>query len=185
VSVARGLAKADEGVIVAGERIAAGGIAWAAGVAASPAARWLACERDRAGRAKVAGDLSLPGHPDIFAIGDTALVLDAQGNPVPGVAPATKQQGAYVAGVIGRMLRHALRPAPFRCRNPGSMATIGRCAAVADFGWLRVSGLAAWLLWGVVHMLFLIGFRNRITILVEWLWAYVTFQRGARLITGT
>jgi NADH dehydrogenase FAD-containing subunit len=152
-------------------------------VAASPAAKLLACEKDRAGRVKVAGALSLPSHPDIFVIGDTAWSWTSrQARAWPG----PKQQGAYIAEAIGRMLRRERRPTPFRYRHVGSRAaTIGRRSAVADFGWIRVSGLAAWLLSGVVHILFLIGFRNRITILVEWLWAYVTFQRGARLITGS
>ncbi len=173
-----------QGVVVGGETIESDCLIWAAGVAPTPAAKWLAAEKDRAGRVKVAGDLSLAGHPDVFVIGDTALVMDKKGRPVPGVAPAAKQQGAYVAGLIKGMLRGGQRPAPFRYRNQGSLATIGRSRAVVDFGWLRVSGLLAWLLWGSVHIFFLIGFRNRLTILVEWLWAYVSFQRGARLITG-
>ena len=177
---------AAEGVVVGGrEAIASDCVIWAAGVAASPAAKWLGANKDRAGRVKVNPDLSLPGHPEIFVVGDTALVLQQDGRPVPGLAPAAKQQGAYAAAAIRRLLAGGGRPEPFRYRDLGSLATIGRASAVADFGWFRVSGYVAWLLWGAVHILFLIGFRNRITVLMEWLWAYVTFQRGARLITGS
>jgi len=172
------------GVMIGAETIESDCLIWAAGVAASPAAKWLAAEKDRAGRVKVAGDLRLPGHPDVFVIGDTALAMDAKGKPVPGLAPAAKQQGAYVAGLIKGMVRGEQGTAPFRYRHQGSLATIGRSKAVADFGWIRISGLPAWLLWGSVHIFFLIGFRNRLMILLEWMWAYVSFQRGARLITG-
>jgi len=145
----------------------------------------LNAERDRAGRVKVNPDLSLPGHPEIFVIGDTALVLGADGKPVPGLAPAAKQQGAFVARLLRRRLQGKVGEAPFRYRNRGTLATIGRASAVADFRWIRVSGFLAWLLWGMIHVFFLIGYRNRILVLTEWLWAYVSFQRGARLITGT
>jgi len=174
-----------QGVIVAGETIASDCVIWAAGVAASPAAKWLGAEKDRAGRVKVAPDLSLPGHPEIFVIGDTALVLDEQGRPVPGLAPAAKQQGAFVARSIRRMLAGRTLPRRFRYRHLGSLATIGRASAVAEFGRVRVAGYPAWLLWGMIHVFFLIGYRNRIAVLTEWLWAYVTFHRGARLITGS
>ena len=116
--------------------------------------------------------------------GDTALVEGEKGKPVPGVAPAAKQQGAYVAKVIRARLAGLPASRPFRYFNAGNLATIGRRSAVADFGWLRISGFPAWLLWGIVHIFFLIGFRNRVSILIEWIWAYITFQRGARLITG-
>ena len=169
----------DEGVMVGDERIQAGVVLWAAGVAASPAAKWLSAESDRAGRVKVDADLSLPGHPEIFVIGDTALAAD----PLPGVAAVAKQAGKYVARVIAARLRG--RPTrPFRYLNLGNLATIGRTAAVADFGWLRLTGWIAWLLWGVVHIYFLIGFRNRLVVALDWFWAYLTFHRGARLITG-
>jgi NADH:quinone reductase (non-electrogenic) len=172
-----------DGVMVGDERVQAGVVLWAAGVAASPAASWLSAESDRAGRVKVGADLSLPGHPEIFVIGDTALAADAAGHPLPGIAPAAKQAGQYVAKVIGARLRG--RPIrPFRYRHLGNLATIGRTAAVADFGWIRLSGGLAWLLWGIVHIYFLIGFRNRLVVALDWLWAYLTFQRGARLITG-
>ena len=173
-----------EGVTVGETRIPSACVIWAAGVEASPAARWLGAERDRASRIRVGPDLAVAGHPEIFAIGDTALVLDEKGEPLPGVAPVAKQQGAYVARVIAARLRGETTPSPFRYRNLGNLATIGRRAAVADFGWIRLSGRLAWVLWGVVHILFLIGFRNRIAVLLEWLWAYVTYQRSARLITG-
>jgi len=172
------------GVVVAGETIASRCIIWAAGVTASSAAKWLGAEKDRAGRVKVNPDLSLPGRSEIFVIGDTALVEGEKGKPVPGVAPAAKQQGAYVAKVIRARLAGLPASRSFRYFNAGNLATIGRRSAVADFGWLRISGFPAWLLWGIVHIFFLIGFRNRVSILIEWIWAYITFQRGARLITG-
>jgi NADH dehydrogenase len=125
----------------------------------------------------------LPDHPEVFVIGDTAAAEDEHGKTLPGVAPVAKQQGAYVARAIRARL-NGQAPPPFHYRNYGNLATIGRKSAVADFGWLRVSGLLGWLLWGGVHIAFLIGFRNRIAVLLDWLWAYVTFQRGARLITG-
>ena len=172
------------GVVAGGERIDTDCVIWAAGVAASPAARWFRADADRAGRVKVDSDLTLPGHPEIFVIGDTAVVAGKDGKPVPGVAPAAKQQGVYAAKAIRARLEGRPAPKPFRYVNVGNLATIGRSSAIADFGWLRVSGLLAWLLWGVVHIFFLIGFRNRLSILIEWIWAYLTFQRGARLITG-
>jgi NADH dehydrogenase FAD-containing subunit len=173
-----------DGVIVAGERIAARTILWAAGVAASPAAKWLRAQADRAGRVVVGPDLTVPGHPEIFVIGDTAAAVDADGKPLPGLAAVAKQQGRYVAHVTRARLNGLRDAPPFRYRNYGSLATIGRKIAVADFGFIRLSGLLAWWLWGAVHIFFLIGFRNRIVIMLNWLWAYFTFQRGARLITG-
>jgi NADH dehydrogenase FAD-containing subunit len=174
----------DGGVTVAGERIEARTILWAAGVAASPAAKWLDAEADRAGRVKVEPDLTLPRHPEIFVLGDTATVGGADGKPLPGIAPVAKQQGRYAAEVA--LSRLESRPAPpvFRYRHLGNLATVGRKVAVADFGFARLHGRLAWLLWGLVHVYFLIGFRNRLAVLLDWLWAYVTFQRGSRLITG-
>jgi NADH dehydrogenase len=175
-----------EGVTVgAAEAIASAAVIWAAGVAASQAAMWLNADRDRAGRVLVAPDLTLPDDPGIFVIGDTALVVSGDGVPVPGVAPAAKQMGQYAAKAIRRRLASASPPAPFRYRDYGNLATIGRRAAVAEFGRLRLSGLAAWLVWSFAHIYFLIGFRNRIGVLLDWAFAYVTFDRGARLITGT
>jgi len=173
-----------QGVEVDGTRIAARSIVWAAGVAASPAAKWLGCAKDRAGRVLVAPDLSVPGHPDIFVVGDTAAVQQKDGTPVPGTAPAAKQGGAYVASVIRARLAARPAPAPFRYRHLGNLATIGRGSAVADFGFMRLRGVPAWWLWGVIHVFFLIGFRNRVAVSLDWLWSYLTFQRGARLITG-
>ena len=175
----------QEMVTVDGERIETRTVIWAAGVAASPAAKWLGAEKDRAGRAKVMADLSLPGDPDVFVVGDTALAVDAAGNPLPGVAPVAKQQGQYVAGLLRRRVTGRPAPGPFRYRNFGNLASIGRKSAVADFGRIRVSGLFAWTLWGAAHVYFLIGFRNRTAVVLDWLWAYFTFQRGTRLITGS
>jgi len=148
-----------------------------------PAAEWLLAAHDRIGRVNVGPDLTIPDHPEIFVIGDTAHVRDASGNPLPGVAPVAKQEGAYVARVIRARLSGRPPPPPFHYRNYGNLATIGRTAAVADFGFLRLTGFIAWVVWCVVHIYFLIGFRNRVAVALDWLWAYVTFQRGARLIT--
>jgi NADH dehydrogenase/putative oxidoreductase len=174
----------DEGVVVSGRRMAARNVFWAAGVMASPAARWLKAEADQAGRVKVVEDLSVPGLPGIFAIGDTALSNGWDGKPVPGLAPAAKQQGRYVASVIKARIEGRLPPAPFRYRHAGSLATIGRKAAVADFGRLQLSGALAWWVWGVVHVLFLSGMRNRVVVALEWFWAYLTYHPSTRLITG-
>jgi NADH:quinone reductase (non-electrogenic) len=172
------------GVIIANERIWAHTIIWAAGVMASPAAKWLDAEKDAAGRVVVGPDLTLHGHPEIFVIGDTALAKAEDGTPLPGIAPVAKQQGAYAAGVIGTRVRRMPTPKAFHYRHLGTMATIGRRSAVVDFGRVRLSGFIAWLLWGLVHIYFLVGFRNRIAVMMGWLWAYLTFGRGARLITG-
>jgi NADH:ubiquinone reductase (H+-translocating) len=166
-----------------GERILCSSIVWAAGVMASPAAKWLEEATDRAGRVPIGPDLSLRDDPTIFVIGDTAAVTDAKGQVVPGVAPAAKQMGRYAAKVISDRLG-GRRTAPFAYRNWGNLATIGRKAAVADFGRIRLSGLPAWLAWSFAHIWFLIGFRNRLFVLIDWAWAYFTYDRGARLITG-
>lgn len=173
-----------QGVCVNGQAISARTVMWAAGVVASPAARWLGAAADKAGRLKVAPDLSVPGLPEVFAIGDTAYAEAWQGQPVPGLAPAAKQGGAYVARVIRARLEGRGAPPPFAYRHLGSLATIGRKAAVADFGWVRLSGAPAWWLWGVVHIAFLAGLRNRVSILFDWIWSYLTYRSGARLITG-
>jgi NADH dehydrogenase len=164
-------------------RIDAGTIIWAAGVIASPAARWLDAEADRAGRVKVNPDLSLPGHPNIFVIGDTAAVLDAGGRPVPAIAPAAKQMGSYVGKLIAARIAGRAETAPFRYMHLGELATIGRRAAVVKFGRLQLKGFVGWLFWAAVHIYFLIGVRNRFIVAFNWLWTYLTFQRGARLIT--
>ncbi|HXH03046.1 MAG TPA: FAD-dependent oxidoreductase [Candidatus Competibacteraceae bacterium] len=172
------------GVVVGGQRIGARCVFWAAGVMASPAAEWLGVEADRAGRVKVGADLSVPGLPEVFAIGDTAYAEAWDGKPAPGLAPAAKQGGAYVAKVIGARLEERNPPPPFRYHHLGSLATIGRQAAVADFGWLRLSGAAAWWLWGVAHIAFLASLRSRVAVALSWFWAYLTFRRGTRLVTG-
>jgi NADH:quinone reductase (non-electrogenic) len=166
-----------------GERILTSSIVWAAGVMASPAAKWLGEASDRAGRVPIGPDLSLIDDPTIFVIGDTAAVTDAKGQVVPGVAPAAKQMGRYAAKVISNRLE-GRSTAPFVYRNWGNLATIGRKAAVADFGRIRLSGLLAWLAWNFAHIWFLIGFRNRLFVLIDWAWAYLTYDRGVRLITG-
>jgi NADH dehydrogenase FAD-containing subunit/uncharacterized membrane protein YphA (DoxX/SURF4 family) len=173
-----------EGVVVAGSRVPAGNVFWAAGVMASPAAKWLKAEADQAGRVKVAEDLTISGQPDIFVIGDTALSMGWSGKPVPGLAPAAKQQGRHVASVIKARIGGQSVPDPFRYHHAGSLATIGRKAAVADFGRLRLSGAVAWWVWGLVHILFLSGMRNRMVIALEWFWAYLTYRPSTRLITG-
>jgi NADH dehydrogenase len=167
-----------------GERIEVACTFWAAGVAASPAASWLGAKADRAGRVEVTAQLTLPGHPEIFVIGDMASVKQPDGRQVPGVAPAAKQMGAYVADVIRRVVTRDDPPRPFRYQDYGNLATIGRKAAVADFGRVRLSGLPAWLVWSLAHIYFLIGFRNRAAVMLDWIWSYLTFGRGARLITG-
>jgi NADH dehydrogenase len=134
------------------------------------------------GRVAVEADLTLPGHPEIFVIGDTALAKGPDGRPLPGVATVAKQQGRYVASALAARLA-GRTPPPFRYRNVGNLATIGRREAVVDFGWLRLTGRLAWLVWSGAHIYFLIGFRNRLVVASEWLWSYLTYQRGARLIT--
>jgi len=171
------------GVAIGNERIYGRTLIWAAGVAASPAATWLGIKPGRGGRVPVGTDLTLPGHPEIFVIGDTAQVA-GPGGPLPGVAPVAKQQGTYVARVIAARLAGKPPSGPFRYRDFGNLATIGRHQAVVDFGWLRLTGRLAWLAWGVAHIYFLIGFRNRLAVAINWLWSYITYQRGARLITG-
>ena len=172
------------GVTAGGERIASRTVLWGAGVAASPLARALGAPLDRAGRVEVLPALTVPGHPEVAVVGDLAAARQADGALVPGVAPAAIQAGAHAARNVVRTL--AGRPrAAFRYRDKGMLATIGRAAAVAQIGPLRFSGLTAWLTWLFVHILFLIGFRNRVAVVLEWAWSYLTFKRGARLITET
>jgi len=172
------------GVRVSGKRIEARTVLWAAGVVASGAARWLGAEADSAGRIKVGADLSVPGHPNIFAIGDTAMSNAWNGDPVPGLAPAAKQGGQYVARAIRARISGRPAPAPFRYVHLGSLATIGRKAAVASLGGVELWGAPAWWVWGLVHLGFLVGLRNRISVVLDWLWAYLTFRSGTRLITS-
>lgn len=163
-------------------RIDAGTIIWAAGVVASPAARWLSAEHDRAGRVLVRPDLSLPSHPEVFVIGDAAAVFDKNGRQVPGMAPGAKQMGRYVGKLIAARLGGRSLP-PFRYKDPGELAAIGRRAAVVKLKRLHLKGFIGWLFWGVVHIYFLIGLRYRFVVAFTWLWDFLTFQRGARLIT--
>ncbi len=172
-----------EGITVGDEFIPCRTTVWAAGVAASPAALWLGAERDRAGRVKVLSNLSVPGHENIFAIGDTAWVEGDDGKPVPGIAPAAKQQGAYVAKVIRSRIEDKLPPLPFRYKHQGNLATIGKGAAVVDMGRLKLKGAIAWWFWGITHIFFLIGTRSRAAVAWSWLWTYITGQHSARLIT--
>jgi len=173
-----------DGVAISGQRIGARTTFWAAGVAASPAAQWLGSESDRSGRLKVGPDLSVSGLPNVFAAGDTALSEAWNGKPAPGLAPAAKQQGSYVAKVIQAKLEDRKPPAPFRYSHVGNLATIGRKSAVVDFGFIRFSGAFAWWLWGLAHIFFLVEVRKRMAVALEWFWAYLTFKRGTRLITG-
>lgn len=175
----------ETGVTLAEERIETRTVIWAAGVASSPAAKWVGAEADRAGRAKVEADLSVAGHPNIFIIGDCAAIADAKtGKPVPGLAPAAKQQGAHVARIIASEAKGKPSRAPFAYADFGALATIGRKSAIADFGFIKMTGFIGWFFWCVAHIYFLIGFRNRIAVALDWTWSYLTFERGARLITG-
>jgi NADH dehydrogenase len=185
VRVSTAVTDCDEaGVSVEDQRIGTRTIIWAAGVQASQAGQWLGAETDRAGRVKVAPDLSVPGYPNICVIGDTAHVRDMDGKPLPGVAPVAKQEGRYVARLIRTRLAGGDLP-PFRYRDPGSLATIGRKKAVVQFRRIRLSGYLAWWLWSLAHIYFLIGFRNRLVVALNWAWTYLSFQRGTRLITGS
>jgi NADH dehydrogenase len=172
--------------LASGEIIRAGNILWAAGVSATPLTKKLGVELDKAGRVKVNSDLSLPGHPEVFAIGDMALVLKEDGQPVPGVSPAAMQMGRHVAQIIENEIRpgstRASRPA-FKYWDKGTMATIGRSAAVAWIGKFKFSGLLAWLAWLFIHLIFLIGFRNRLAVLFQWTYSYFSYKRSARIIT--
>lgn len=174
---------AADGVELGAERIPCGTIVWAAGVLASPAARWLGAEADRAGRVIVGPDFGVPGCPGVFVVGDAAYYPDPAGRPLPGVAPVAKQQGAWVGRLITCRVQGSPDPAPFRYRDAGQLATIGRRAAVADFGRVRLKGWVAWWFWGIVHIYFLINARSRMIVAVEWLWSYLTYDRGARIIT--
>ena len=171
-----------QGVSLEGGRIAAGTVVWAAGVVASPAANWIGAERDGAGRIKVNADLTVPGHPEIFAVGDTATITDRDGHPVPGIAAAAKQMGQYVGKVIAARVRGRPAPRPFVYHHLGELATIGRKSAIVKLGVFQLTGFLGWLFWSAVHIYFLIGMRNRFVVALNWLWNYVTFQRGARLI---
>ena len=171
-----------DGVVYGGQRLDAKTLIWAAGVRASPAAEWLGAPHDRAGRLEVLPDLTVPGHPDIFAIGDTVTIAAWNGQPVPGIAPAAKQQGRYVAGCIKTRLKGGKCEA-FRYKHAGSLAQIGKRLAVIDFGRIKLRGAIAWWIWGIAHIYFLIGLRHRLSVALSWLWIYVRDQRASRLIT--
>ncbi|MEX1155449.1 NAD(P)/FAD-dependent oxidoreductase [Parvibaculum sp.] len=172
------------GVEMGETSIGARTIIWAAGVEASPAAKWLGVAGDRAGRVAVTDRLTLPGDDHVLAIGDTAAVTWRDGGLVPGIAPAAKQMGAYAAKAIRTRIKGG-EPAPFRYRHQGNLATIGRTSAIVDFGRIRIKGFLAWFIWGAAHIYFLIGFRNRLIVMLHWIWAYVTLRQGVRLITGS
>ncbi|MFB2561591.1 NAD(P)/FAD-dependent oxidoreductase [Rhizobium sp. IMFF44] len=172
-----------EGVMIGDAFVPCRTIVWAAGVQASPAAKWLDIPADRAGRAVVDKELRAPAKEDIFIIGDTAAVMRDDGSPVPGIAPAAKQQGAYVAKVIKAKLAGRPSPGPFHYSHQGSLATIGKSAAIIDFGWIKLKGWLAWWVWGLAHIYFLIGVRWRIAVAWSWLWIYISRQHSARLIT--
>jgi NADH dehydrogenase len=174
----------DAGVIAGGERIVSETVLWAAGVAASPLGASLGAPLDRAGRVRISSDLTVPGCPNVFVIGDLAALDDEDGRPLPGVAQVAIQMGEHAARTIVRAI-DGQPGAPFRYRDLGNMATIGRASAVADFGWLTLRGYPGWLAWAFVHILKLIGFRNRLVVFVQWIWSYFTYQRAIRLITGS
>ena len=172
-----------DGVVFGDKKVASKTILWAAGVQASPAADWLDAETDQVNRVKISPDLTLPGHPEVFVIGDTATINDKSGKQVPGIAPAAKQQGQYVAKLITARLKGKSNSKPFHYKHYGDLATIGKRAAVFDIGWMKAKGRLAWWLWGLAHIYFLIGVRNRIVVAMHWLWIYFKGDRGARLIT--
>ena len=167
------------GVVYGGTRLEAGTIIWAAGVLASPAAKWLGAPADRAGRIKVEDDLTVPGHPEIFAIGDTAVLA----KPIPGIGDAAKQAGRHAGQVIQARIAGDNTAMPFYYKHLGDIATIGRSRALIDFGWIKLTGWIGWWTWGFAHIYFLIGMKNRIFIALNWLWIYLTGYRSARLIT--
>jgi NADH dehydrogenase len=167
-----------------GRRFHAGTILWAAGVRASPVAKSLGLELDRAGRVPVEPDLSVPGHPNVFVIGDLAAMKGDDGKPLPGVAQVAIQQGTHAAKNIVRTLNGDERT-PFSYRDKGNMATLGRNKAIADIRGIKLSGFVAWMAWLAIHIYFLIGFRNRLAVILQWAWSYLRFGRGARLITST
>jgi NADH:ubiquinone reductase (H+-translocating) len=171
-----------DGVVYGGKKLEARTIIWAAGVRASRAAEWLNAPADRAYRVQVKPDLTVPGHPEIFAVGDTVTIADPDGKPVPGIAPAAKQQGRYVAALIKARLEGRTSP-PFVYKHAGSLAQIGKKKAVIDFGHIKLRGTLAWWIWGIAHIYFLIGLRNRLSVALSWLWVHARNQRAARLIT--
>ena len=176
----------DDGVLIGSEQVRAQTVIWAAGVEASPAGKWLDVQTVKAGRVPVGPDLTVEGHPEIYVLGDTASAMDRKGAPLPGVASVAIQQGHYAAKAITQRARRrdASAPvAPFRYFDRGYLATVGRTYAIGDIGPLHLIGWLAWIVWAGVHIAYLIGFRNRLLVLTQWLWKYLTYQSGARLIT--
>lgn len=173
----------NDGVVLRNGRIDSQTIIWAAGVKASPAAQWIGAETDKAGRVKVGPHLEVPSHPDIFAVGDTAVLADTDAPPIPGIAPAAKQMGEYVGRLIAARVAGGEMPGPFTYRHFLDLATVGRKSAVVRRGRLQLTGYLGWWFWGIAHIYFLIGVRNRFVVALNWFWSYITFQRGARVIT--
>lgn len=171
-----------DGVVIADEPVPASVVLWAAGMAASPAGRWVGVETDKAGRIRVASNLAVRGVPDVYALGDTALTLDEDGAPLPALAQVAQQQGTHLGRALARNLSSGTPVPPFRFHNRGNTAVIGRHAAVFDFGWTRFTGRLAWFLWGLIHIALLVGFENRLVVSTLWIWNYFTGERGARLI---
>jgi NADH:ubiquinone reductase (H+-translocating) len=183
VALGQPVTRVSDGEVAYGAQVVkTGTVLWAAGVLASPAAKWLDVEADRAGRIKVNPDLTVPGSPNIFAIGDVVAVNANKGKPVPGIGDAAKQEGRYAAQLIKARLQGRTLP-PFEYKHLGDIATIGRSAAVIDFGWLQLTGWIGWWVWGLAHIYFLIGIKNRVSVALSWLWIYLTGHRSARLIT--
>jgi NADH dehydrogenase FAD-containing subunit len=184
VRLGQGVDQIDEhGVIAGGERIASKTVIWTAGVAPSPAGKWLGVETDRAGRVRIQGDLSVPGHPEIFIVGDTAS-LDQDGKPLPGVAQVAIQQGRYAGRLIRSRITGSSPPRPFRYFDKGSMAVVGKGFAILQTGKVQLSGFLAWLAWAAVHLEFLATSSLRVSVFIQWVWTYLTGQRGSRLIVN-
>jgi NADH:ubiquinone reductase (H+-translocating) len=173
-----------EGLMIGDARIETSTVLWCAGTAARPAARWIGAEEARNGAVKVGDDCALLDRREIFVIGDAASMDDGAGGVLPGLAPVAKQQGAYVGKLLKARLEGRAAPGPFRYRNYGTMAIIGRSRAIADFGWFALTGFPAWLTWSLVHLMLLVDFRSRLTVYVNWSWAWFTYGRGARLLAG-
>jgi NADH dehydrogenase len=174
----------ESGVMIGDEHLPSATVLWAAGVAASPAAQWLEANADRAGRVIVKADLSVPDHPNVFVIGDTAAVKDSNGKPVPGIAPAAKQQGRYVSDLLKALIEGRPKLGEFKYKHSGNLATIGRKSAVIELPFIRLTGFFAWWVWGIAHVYFLIGVHSPLLVGLSWLRQYVTYGRGSRLITG-
>ena len=176
-NISEGLVKTNS------ETIEAATIIWCAGVKASPVKNWISIKTDEIGRVLVNENLSIPGHPNIFVIGDASYVKNRNGKPLPGLAPVAKQEGNFVAEVIKKNIHNGKPPKKFYYKNRGYLATIGRADAIVDFGWFTLKGKIGWIFWSIIHIYFLIGFRNRLIVFINWLWSYLTFSKGARLIT--